>query len=83
MANDSVNAMAAKTAVAITLSNSTTYAPLLDALYVGGAGNISIVDASGTTVLFTAVPAGSILPINCSRVRLTDTTASAIVGLRY
>jgi hypothetical protein len=57
------------------------------ALYVGAAGNISIIaagDASnagqGTPVTFVAMPIGWV-PIQVRRVRATGTTATSIVGL--
>jgi hypothetical protein len=50
------------------------------ALYVGGAGNISLVTPLGTTVVFTGVQSGSILPVRCTKV-LVATTATNIVAL--
>lgn len=52
------------------------------ALYVGGAGDVSVIlrDDSGAVTL-VAVPAGSLLPIRVKRVRATGTTATSIVGL--
>lgn len=50
------------------------------ALYVGVTGNVSVV-MNGATVVFVAVPAGSILPVVASRVNLTGTTAASIVAL--
>jgi hypothetical protein len=55
---------------------------LSDALYVGGAGNITATMADGKDVLFTAVPVGTILPVRVSRVKATGTTATAIVALK-
>jgi hypothetical protein len=51
-------------------------------LYVGGAGNVTAVMLSGEVVLFTAVPAGSLLPIQVTRVNATGTTATAMVALK-
>jgi hypothetical protein len=52
------------------------------ALYVGGAGDISLVSrAGGAPVILKAVPVGTILPIRVSRVRATGTTATNLVGL--
>ena len=68
----------ATNAAAITPSVS----PLADvtrALYVGGAGNVTVTMLGGQSVTFTAVPAGSILPIRCTHV--TAATATAILGL--
>jgi hypothetical protein len=55
-------------------------------LYVGGAGNITLTTLHPTTgvatdVLFTGVPAGTILPVHCTRVKATGTTATSIVGM--
>ena len=38
-----------------------------------------MVTFAGTTVLFTAVPAGAIIPLNIQKIRATGTTASNIV----
>jgi hypothetical protein len=48
-------------------------------LYVGGAGNVSIVTAGGDTVTLVNVQAGSIIPVEFSRVRATSTTATNLV----
>lgn len=50
-------------------------------LYVGGAGNVSLVGADGVAVTFTAVPVGTVLPIEALRVNATLTTATNLVGL--
>lgn len=71
-----------RTAQAITKSDVTTYSPMLDALYVGGAGAVSIVDGEGNTVVFGAVTAGSLIPVSVYQV-LDATVAANIVGLRY
>jgi len=51
------------------------------ALYIGGAGNLTVLDVDGRTVLFTAVPVGTILPIRPKRIMATGTVASAIVAI--
>lgn len=79
----SVSFQGVTTLTAVTKSDMTTYTPLLDALYVGTTGDINVVDALGNTVLFTSVPAGSILPIRCLQVLSTNTTASNIIGMIY
>lgn len=50
-------------------------------LFVGGAGNINLETEAGTTLVFTGVAAGSILPVRVKRVLSTSTTASNIVAL--
>lgn len=71
----------ADNAAAVTPSDSTDLAFNSRALYVGGAGNLVVTMAGGGDVTFTAVPAGSILPIRVSRVKATSTTATSIVNL--
>lgn len=51
------------------------------ALYVGGAGNVKVTTTGGSTVTFTGVVAGSVLPVRARRVFATGTTATGIVAL--
>lgn len=71
----------ADNATAVTPSDSTDLAFNSRALYIGGAGNLVVTMVGGGDVTFTAVPAGSILPIRVSRVKATSTTATSIVNL--
>jgi len=71
----------AKSAAAITASDATDITDTPRAIYVGGAGNIAAVMATGEVVTFTAVPAGTILPIRVKRINATNTTATAMVAL--
>jgi hypothetical protein len=66
-------------AVSISPSSS-TLAYTTRALYIGGVGDVQVVTANGTTVTFTAVPTGTILPIRCTKV-LAGSTATGIVGI--
>ena len=50
-------------------------------VYVGGAGNVSAKSVSGSDVVFTGVPAGSILPIRATRINTTNTTATDMVAM--
>ena len=51
-------------------------------LYVGGAGNVVVqLDGDSSTVTFTGVVAGSILPIRARLVASTGTTATSLLGL--
>lgn len=70
----------AEGAVAVTPHDTTELATVCRALYVGGAGNVSV-SMGGSVVTFVGVPAGSILPIRTSLVRSTLTTATNIVAL--
>lgn len=68
-------------AFAVTKSDSTILAGVR-ALYVGGAGDVAVMPVGSTTaVTFSAVPAGSILPVRVSKVMSTNTTATLIVAL--
>jgi len=51
-------------------------------LYVGTTGNVAVQSVAGTTVVFTAVPAGAIIPGRFIRVMSTSTTASTILGAK-
>jgi hypothetical protein len=70
----------ATVAIAVTPSDSTNFTSgACRALYVGTTGNITAI-VGGVAVLFTAVPVG-LLPVSCTRVNSTATTASTIVAL--
>jgi hypothetical protein len=64
----------------ITKSDTDLAAPIR-ALYVGSSGNVKIKDGVGGTVTFVNVASGSILPVMCTCVFSTDTTAGNFVGL--
>ena len=72
----------AQSALAVTPNDTT--AVLFRSLYIGGAGDVSVVligDGTGAPVTFSAVPVGTILPIAVKRVRSTGTTATLIIGM--
>lgn len=50
-------------------------------LYVGVGGDVTVLTAGGQTVLFKAVPAGTVLPIRINRVNSTGTTATNMVSI--
>lgn len=50
-------------------------------IYVGGAGDMTVVMQNGDTVLFAAIPAGSVLPICVKKVKSAGTDATSMVGL--
>ncbi len=86
MSHFKVNPLTARDAVAITKSDSTQYIDAtggpLDMLYIGGLGDVAVTTLSGAVVTFTAVPVGTILPIRCTKVMSTNTSATLIIGLR-
>lgn len=71
----------ANDAAAVTPNDGADLAFTARALYVGGAGDISVITQGGQTVLFAGASAGSIIPIRAARVRATGTTATNIVAL--
>ena len=54
---------------------------LTGALYVGGTGDVNVVLQDNTTVLFSAVPVGTIIPVAARRVQSASTTATLINAL--
>ena len=69
-------------AVAVVPSDTTELGPC-KALYIGSAGgNVSVhMPGRDTSVTFTAVPIGTILPVSARRVLSTGTTSTNIVAL--
>jgi hypothetical protein len=53
---------------------------LCDAIYVGGAGVVALVQQDGTVANFTCV-AGALLPFTAKRVNSTNTTATLMQAL--
>lgn len=64
--------------VSITLPSGQTFTK---GLYVGGAGNISVLMADGSSATFTSVAAGSLLPLSVKRVNSTSTTATSMIAV--
>lgn len=52
------------------------------ALYIGSAGNVTVIAESGESILFTAPPIGTIIPIRGQKVMATGTTVATLVALR-
>lgn len=50
-------------------------------LWIGGAGTLTVITLGGDSVLFSGIPAGTIIPIQATRVMATGTTATLIVAL--
>jgi len=70
----------AEYAAAVTTSDSVNFAYIARGLYIGGAGNVSVLMPDDTTVVFNGAVAGSIIPVRAKRVN-TATTATNIVAL--
>lgn len=68
-------------AFAVTPSDTVDFIVAARALYVGTTGNVTLVTKGGTVITLSSVPAGAIIPVRCTRVNATATTASNIVGI--
>jgi hypothetical protein len=66
---------------AVVTPGASPLASVTKGVYVGGAGNLNVTLAGGQTVLFSGIPAGTILPIRCTHILSTSTTATLIVAL--
>jgi hypothetical protein len=76
------NAYLPRDAVAITPSDAAEQGPpILSGVYVGGAGDLTLVTEAGTTTTFKAVPAGATVFCRIRLVKATGTTATNLVGL--
>lgn len=81
--NERLQAVAYSHAVAVTPSDSAALASPARALFVGGAGTLTIDTTGGeTSVLFSSVPAGATIILGVTKVHATGTTATGIVALR-
>lgn len=65
----------------ITPSDTTEFTQPTRVLYIGNTGDITVVMISGTTLSFTNVTSGQILPFRVSKVMATGTTATNIIGM--
>lgn len=67
----------------ITPDDNAVFSPTYRALYVGTAGNVTLVPRNQTTaVTFWGLQDGTILPVSVKQVLSTGTTANQIIGLR-
>ena len=66
---------------AVTPSNTVDLPVVPEAIWIGAAGAVVVVQQDGTAVTIAAVPAGGILPISPRRINATGTTATSIVAL--
>lgn len=72
----------AQKAFAIEPDDNNDLAESTRALWVGGAGDISVIMVGDTAaVTFAGAQAGSLIPLRVKRVRSTSTTATSIVGV--
>lgn len=65
----------------ITPSNTVDFTTLAKSIWVGVAGNVTLVTSRGTTLTFVGCQAGSIIPVEARRVDVTGTTATSLVAI--
>lgn len=65
----------------ITPHDSNALSTLPRAIYVGGAGDLEVISVDGTTVVFSGVPVGTLLPIRPNIVKATNTTATNLIAV--
>jgi len=70
----------AQHAVAVTPSDSQALANASKRLWIGGAGNVTLITVGGETVTYNSVPAGTYLKVRANQVKATGTTATNIVA---
>lgn len=66
---------------AITKSDTANFAQVSRGIYVGGTGDVVVVFADDVALTFSAVPAGTLLPVRAKRVNSTSTTATLMLAL--
>lgn len=81
--NNASNAVApSRSARVVTPNNGADLDRITKGLYVGGAGDVEVILVEDAAQLvFTGVPAGTILPLQVRRVRAANTTATNIIAL--
>lgn len=69
---------------AVTPSDTVPFGVPARGIYVGGGapGDVVAVMLDGQVLTFKAVPVGNVLPITCTRINATNTTATNLVALR-
>lgn len=66
---------------AVTKHDTNELTKVCRALYIGGAGAVTLVTSDGTTLAFAALPVGTLLPVRAKQVKSTGTDATNIVAL--
>ncbi len=72
----------ARSAQAITPSDSAALAQVTRGLYVGQSGSVRVKMASGDLVTFAGMQGGMAYPLRVAQVLATGTTATGLVGLQ-
>lgn len=61
---------------------STNHPATARSLYVGGAGDVAVVNLDDSVTVFKSVPVGTPLKVEHKRVNAVGTTATFMIGLR-
>lgn len=67
--------------ITITPADGADLPTICHGIYVGGTGDLKVTMLDGSTPTYKAVPVGTLLPIQVSRVFATGTTATLLIGL--
>lgn len=70
-----------RNAETVTKSDTVNLSQPSRAIWVGGAGDISVEMLDGGTQVFVGVVAGSLLPLQVTRINSTSTTATDMVAV--
>jgi hypothetical protein len=70
----------ASDAAAVTKSDTVPLTVASKRLWIGGVGDVNLITVKGTTVKYSAVPAGTYLRVRATQVLATGTTATNIVA---
>lgn len=68
-------------AAAITKSDTDELTHVTRAIWVGGAGDMCVVTASGEEVTITSIPDGCLIPIRAKQVKATATDCTDMIAL--
>lgn len=74
--------LVAGSAIAVTASNTDTFRAT-DAVWVGGAGDLAVTMKDGRVATWVGVQAGTLLPIQVTQIRSTNTDASDFLIVYY
>ena len=66
---------------AVVTPSDTTALPQIQQIFVGGAGNVAVTTVGGQVLTFTGVLAGTVLPVRCTKIMATNTTATNMVAM--
>jgi hypothetical protein len=63
------------------VTTSDTLQQFFDGFFTTGAGNVTFKNSQGDSILLTAVPIFTVIPVKTSYIMATGTTSTGIVGL--